>query len=174
MKTTPYLLSSGETEKFLQFIADKYGCYYCWPDKSNNYSGKDLAGATFKDTYDCSGLVTSGLYAATNGRIDRRATWNAHRIMKNCALVTTPEAGDLCFYGPSTGLITHVMVYIGKTQFRPAELSKDVRCYGSSGGNSTTLSPEIANQQNAKVTGYKSTKYRKDFQCYGRLVTNDD
>lgn len=91
----------------------KNGCYYCWPDKSNHYSGKDLKGASYSDVYDCSGLVTAGLYDSTGGRIDRRATWNAHKLMRNCAMVKTPESGDLCFYGPSMGLVTHVMVWIG-------------------------------------------------------------
>lgn len=139
---------------------------YCWPTAENKYSGKDLPSAMFKNVYDCSGLVTSSLYEATGGKIDRRATWNAQKLLMNCGLIEEPRPGDLVFYGPSTGLVTHVMVYMGAK-------AKDL-VLGASGGDSTTTTPEKANAQNAKVKGYKTAKYRRDFLGYGRLVTNDD
>lgn len=164
------LLNKQQKTKFLTEVSNRIGCYYCWPTQSNKYSGKDLKGAQYPRTYDCSGLVTSSLYDATG--IDRRAVWNAQRLMQNCAMVEVPEPGDLCFYGPSKGLVTHVMVYVGRTKLAKFEPGKV--CYGSSGGDSRTTSPQIAQKSDAKVKGYKTVKYRSDFLGYGRLVTKDE
>ncbi len=120
----------------------------------------------YRNVYDCSGLVTSSIYEATGGKIDRRATWNAQKLLNNCAMVEEPRPGDLAFYGPSAGMVTHVMVYMGAK-------GKDV-VLGASGGDSTTTSPEKAVERGAKVKGYKTAKYRRDFLGFGRLVTNDD
>lgn len=160
------LLSEKERLDFLAAVAKRKGCLYCWPTESNRYSGKDLKDATYKSVYDCSGLVTSSLYEATGGKIDRRATWNAQKLLQNCAIVDEPRPGDLAFYGPSSGLITHVMVYMGTK-------GKEV-VMGASGGDSTTTTPEKAAERDAKVKGYRTAKYRGDFICFGRLVTNDD
>lgn len=155
------LLNSEQKTKFIKEATDRLGCYYCWPQESNGYSGKDLDGAKYPKTYDCSGLITSCLYAATG--IDRRAAWNAQRLMQNCSLVTDPRPGDLCFYGPSRSLVTHVMMYAGKGKI-----------LGSSGGDSRTITPQIAQKVGAKVKTYKSHLYRKDFIAFGRLTTKDE
>lgn len=168
-----YLLSGDDVKRFLESCFKRVNCYYTWPDKSNQYSGKDLKGASYSDVYDCSGLVTASLYESSGTAIDHRATWNANRLMKACAEVSDPKPGDLCFYGPSRGVITHVMVYIGMCYPRPDNIPKEWRVFGASGGGRTTLSPEIAKEQDAKVTGYKSHLYRPDFIAFGRLFKDE-
>jgi len=171
------ILSDEENVAFLKEVASRIGSLYIWPSQSNGYSGKDLAGAKFPKTYDCSGLVTASLYAATNGRIDKRSTWNSSALMRNCLAVEKPQAGDLAFYGPSPGMVTHVMVYLGSSR---AKETKAVYGFpeawvvaGSSGGDSSTTDIDAAKKRDAKVTGYKSYKYRKDFIGFGRLVSTD-
>lgn len=115
--------------------------------------------------------MTCSLFDATG--IDRRAVWNAARLMKNCEKVKDPEPGDLCFYGSSWASVTHVMIYIGETKKRPEGVPATARVYGSSGGDRRTLNPEIAAKMNAKVTSYKTHMYRRDFLGFGRLATND-
>ena len=161
------LLSERERLEFLHQAYTRKGCLYCWPNSENNYSGKDLPGATYKNVYDCSGLVTSCLKEATNGRIDRRAQWNAQKLLNNCAMVDKPLPGDLCFYGPSHAMVTHVMIYTG-TKYKEGQV------FGASGGDSTVTSPEKAAAKEASVRFHRTPKYRKDFLGYGRLVTNDD
>ena len=97
------LLSEEQRIRFLDAAFSRFGCYYTWPDESNSYSGKDLPNAKFHQVYDCSGLVTCSLFDSTAGKIDRRATWNAQKLMKNCMLVEEKDLqpGDLCFYGSS-------------------------------------------------------------------------
>lgn len=153
------LLGKDSNNRFLEEVKSRIGCYYCWPEESNNYSGKDLKNAKYPKTYDCSGLVTSSLFSATG--IDFRATHNAQKLMEACGLVEKPVAGDLCFYGPSRTLITHVMVYTG---------DKHQKVVGSSGGDSRTISPEVAEKMDAKVKGYKTHLYRPDFIAFGRLI----
>ena len=157
------LLTEEQRKRFIASVLSKNDCYYVWPDESNNYSGKDLKGAKYPRTYDCSGLVTSSLYDATG--IDKRATWNAQKLMEHCGLVDSPLPGDLCFYGPSRTLITHVMVYIGKSQ----EGFKGKTVIGASGGDSRNLTPG----GDAKVKAYKTHLYRPDFIAFGRLISKD-
>lgn len=168
------LLDENQTIEFINAVGRRYGCLYCWPTEENGYSGKDLPIAKFKSTYDCSGVVTSSLYEITDGALDRRTTWNAHNLMKNCQLVRQGEQkpGDLVFYG-SKSRITHVMTYIGHSKYRHNDCDSDHTVVGASGGDSRTVDPEMAQKMHAKVTSYKSHKYRNDFVSFGRLVTND-
>jgi len=164
------LLSDKERLAFVNSVVKKDGCLYCWPTEENGYSGKGRANSLYRDVYDCSGLVTSSLNEATEGREDHRDTWNAQKLLNNCAVVTDPRPGDLAFYGPSRSLVTHVMVYIG-TNAGPGLRGK--RVFGASGGDSRVVTPEIAKERNAVVRGFKSHLYRHDFLCFGRLVSND-
>lgn len=165
------LLSAKQTKSFIEQVLSRKGCPYCWPTAENSYSGKDLDGAKYQKTYDCSGLVTSSLFSATG--IDRRTTWNAQRLFENCSKVDKPIPGDLVFYGPSRAHITHVMVYMKSTSIQK-DSSKDAGgvVFGSSGGDSRTTTPEIAKQMNANVRGHSSVNYRPDFVAFGRLETN--
>jgi cell wall-associated NlpC family hydrolase len=158
------LLTPDEIKDVITAAYKRKGYYYCWPDESNSYSGKDLPGAKYPDTYDCSGLVTSSVYEGTKHRIDRRSTWNAQRLFHNCSRIEKKDLqpGDLVFYGANRDHVTHVMMWTGS------------EVYGSSGGDHRTLTPEIAHQMNASVKGYSSELYRHDFICFGRLITNED
>lgn len=151
-------LNKAEVGKFLTECKSREGAYYIWPDKSNNYSGKDLPGATYKGMYDCSGLVTSSLYSAFG--IDWRATKNAQALAAECDLVdrSSLTAGDLIFYGAGPQHISHVMVYLGFGYV-----------FGASGGDRRTLTPEDAKKMNAKVVKYSKIDYRPDFVSCGRL-----
>lgn len=160
------LLTKDEVSRFLNAARSRLGCDYVWPNQENNWSGKDLKIAKYQKVYDCSGLVTSSLYEATGGKIDKRASWNAQSLLDNCALVTVPKPGDLCFYGLSPKFITHVGIYMG-------EKNKEGQSLDSCGGTPQCTTPEIAKKTGAKVMFHKSPKYRADFQCFGRLATLD-
>jgi cell wall-associated NlpC family hydrolase len=158
-------LTPEENKAFIDECLKRNGCWYVWPAKSNRYSGKDLDNALFPNTYDCSGLVTSSLFSAI--KLDYRATKNAQMLCNDCDAVNLDDIkpGDLIFYGASPSHVSHVMVYIGVTNtahwYRPI--------YGSSGGDSRTISVEEAKIRNAKVRSYKNINYRLDFVCVGRL-----
>jgi len=117
--------------------------------------------------YDCSGLVTASLFAATG--TDWRATHNAQKLAQNSDFVKPNEmmAGDLVFYGADHNHISHVMVYLGR-KHAIGILATDT-IYGSSGGNPKTVTPEIAMKQDAKVRAYRTINYRPDFVSCGRV-----
>lgn len=151
---------------FLEFVLAKEGLPYCWPTEENNYSGKDLPHAKYKDCYDCSGLVTAGLYAATGGKLDWRSTTNAYRLMKLLPATIEPRPGDLAFYGPGTNMVNHVMIVLG-------EKDRDLQVYGACGGNHYVTSPAIAKAKGARVRARKSHLYRPDFLGFTRLFRED-
>lgn len=159
------LLNEKQNLAFIGSAVKRAGCWYCWPTRENRYSGKDLRDAEFPNTYDCSGLVTASLYESSGTKIDWRATVNAQGLLERCGVVSKPQEGDLCFYGPSRGLVGHVMVWVGD-----AGKKHGGPCFGASGGDSTTLSVRAAQARDAKVRGYKTHLYRNDFLCFGRLV----
>lgn len=155
-------MSPEEVKSFVDECVKRDGCWYVWPHKSNNYSGKDLSIAKYPRTYDCSGLVTSSLYSALG--VDWRQTKNAQKLADECDDVPVGkiEFGDLLFYGADHEHISHVMVYIGARE-------GGFSVFGASGGDSRTLTVEDAEKRDAKVKGYKNINYRPDFVSAGRL-----
>jgi hypothetical protein len=151
---------------FLEFVLSKDGLPYCWPTEENRYSGKDLRHAKYKDCYDCSGLVTAGLYHASGGKLDWRSTTNAYRLMHLLPETHEPRPGDLAFYGPGRNLVNHVMIVLG-------EKDRDLQVYGACGGNSYVTSPDIARAKGARVRTRKSHTYRPDFLGFTRLFKED-
>lgn len=142
------------------------GWDYCWPCEENNYSGKGLQHATFKKCADCSGAVTIALWAATEGRIDLRATHNAQALYTLSQKLSGPEEalpGDLVFYGPGKNAINHVMVCIEPS------LHGDYRVFGACGGDSKTTTPELAKKIGARVRYRNRINYRPDFRAIGRI-----
>lgn len=133
------------------------GTPYCWPDASNGYLGKGLQRPEAPEALDCSGTVTCGLYNATRGRLDWRAMHNAQRLFSDLAPTDKPRPGDLAFYG-RPGRVTHVMTVVG-----------DGRVVGACGGNSHTLSVELARKAGARVKYRASATYRLDFIGYRTL-----
>lgn len=143
-------------QRFLAFVLSKEGRPYCWPHPSNGYSGKDLASAKYRDTYDCSGLVTAGVYHATEGAVDWRAMVGSASLYEALPLLEKPEPLCLAFYGKPG--VSHVMVCM-----------EDGRVYGARGGNHATLTPEIAARQGASVRWAPTAAYRKDLRGFRRL-----
>jgi cell wall-associated NlpC family hydrolase len=144
----------SEIDSFIEFVLSKEGCDYVWPDKTNNYSGKDLTNAQFKNVYDCSGLVTSGLYHATKGRIDWRSTKNAQALFDSCKDLDKPgQTPSLAFYGHGKNMIEHVVIVL-----------KDGSTIGANGGGSWCVTPEKARERAARVRRYPSPEYRKDLK----------
>lgn len=147
----------SERAAFLAWVQARLGTPYCWPHASNGFTGKGLRNPANPDALDCSGTVTCGLYNATSKRIDWRATHNAHRLFTLLEATTDPKPGDLVFYG-RRGYSSHVMVWVG-----------DGRVIGASGGNSDTLTREVAQRQGACVKYRKSVDYRPDRLAYRAL-----
>lgn len=148
----------NELGDFVAWVLSKENMPYCWPTAENGYSGKDLKSAKYKDCYDCSGLITSGLYAATGKRIDWRANTNAQLLLKKSQPLTDKQAkGKAClaFYGPAMNMINHVMLVL-----------PDGRSFGACGGNSAVTSPEIAAKKGARVRYRATHAYRPDFRCF--------
>lgn len=133
------------------------GTPYCWPDDSNGYLGKGLQRPESPEALDCSGTVTCGLFNATKGRLDWRATHNAARLYDSLEPTQTPKPGDLAFYGRGTH-VTHVMTVVG-----------DGRVVGACGGNSHTLSVELARKAGARVKYRVSVAYRPDLVGFRSL-----
>jgi hypothetical protein len=146
-----------QLDDFLTFCLSKENCDYVWPHPSNNYSGKDLKIAKYKNVYDCSGLITSGLYAATGGALDWRSGTNAQALFDKCKRLETRPKGKPClaFYGPGKNAINHVMLVLG-----------DGRAYGACGGGSWCLTPELAKSKGARVRFRTSHLYRSDFRGF--------
>lgn len=151
----------NELGAFVAWVLSKENLPYCWPTEANGYSGKDLKSAKYKDCYDCSGLITSGLYAATQKRLDWRANTNAQLMMKKCQPLSEKDAkGKAClaFYGPAMNMVNHVMLVL-----------PDGRSFGACGGNSAVTSPEIAVKKGARVRYRPTHAYRPDFLCFRAL-----
>lgn len=136
---------------------EREGTPYCWPAPINGYLGKGRENPREPLALDCSGTVTCGLFVATGGRIRWQETHNAARLFADLEPTTSPKPGDLCFYG-RPGKVSHVMVWVG-----------DGRVVGASGGNSDTLSREIAQRQGACVKFKKSHLYRPDWRGFRAL-----
>jgi hypothetical protein len=149
-----------ELDRFVEFILSKENCDYVWPDPSNNYSGKDLKIAKYKNVYDCSGLVTSALYSATGGKLDWRSAKNAQALFDACEPLKSKPKDKPClaFYGPGKNAINHVMVVF-----------PDGRAYGACSGGRWCLTPEIAKAKGARVRFRASHRYRDDFRGFAAI-----
>lgn len=148
----------NELGDFVAWVLSKENCPYCWPTQENGYSGKDLKGAKYQGVYDCSGLISSGLFAATKGRIDWRASTGAQKMCSFLPKLTEAEAkGQPClaFYGPALNAINHVMLVL-----------PDGRAFGACGGNHDCVTPEISTKKGARVRYRASYAYRPDFKCF--------
>lgn len=143
---------------FIDFVLSKEGCPYVWPTKENGYSGKDLKGALYQDVYDCSGLVTSGLYAATKGKLDWRSDHSAQKLFEECPeLEFVGQKPALAFYGPGKNMITHVMLVV-----------PDGRVFGAC-GRSDSISPAIAEKHGYRVRFQDNPNYRSDLRGFRKI-----
>lgn len=133
----------SKRKAFLDWCLKQEGKSYIW-------------GAKGPDTFDCSGLVTAGIYAA--GGPDWRAFWSSAVLYTNLQKVETPEAGDLVFYGNAAGRVSHVMVVWG-----------DGRVFGAAGGGRQTTTPSPG----ARVLFRRGVKYRNGFMGYRKFPLED-
>lgn len=113
-------------------------------------------------TFDCSGLVNYCLLLV--GGPDWRATHNCARFWKDLPATETPKPGDLVLYGRAEHP-THVMIYWG---------GNPARVYGASGGNSDTLTVELAQKRGARVRFKTSVDYRPDRLGFRTLSPLDE
>lgn len=138
--------------RLIEWAQHQAGCLYVWGGKGERWGGHD--GPV---VYDCSGLVTCGLLYL--GLPDWRQTHNAARLYE--ALEPVPALQvmpmDLAFYGQPHH-ISHVMFHWS-----------DGRVYGAAGGNSSTVTPELAMKIGACVRYRDSHMYRPDFRGFRRL-----
>lgn len=151
--------ASPERADFLNRILSHEGKPYIWGYKGLKWQC-DANGEPIG--FDCSGLVTDGLYHATKGRLDWRANYNCNKLWEACKPLEDgdkPDAGDLVLYGHGKNMLTHVMVYMA-----------DGRVYGASGGNSDFTTLERARLSPfARVKFRDSPTYRADFKGFRKL-----
>jgi cell wall-associated NlpC family hydrolase len=147
-------------EAFVEWVLRQEGKPYCWPHEFNGYSGKDLPGCKYPGTFDCSGLMTNGLYHASAGRLDHRAMWNAQKLHDMLKHIERSEAqvGDLVFYGHGSNMISHVMM-----------VAPEGKVFGACGGTHLTINPTIAHTLGARVRFRPSPDYRADLISFGLL-----
>ena len=105
--------------------------------------------------FDCSGLMVYLLQTFAGFPADFDTT--AQGLHKKYAKDKPIEPGDFVFYGRSPSEVTHVMLALN-----------DKWCIGASGGDHTTLTPEIAANQNAMIK-VKPINYRSDFLGVGSV-----
>lgn len=116
--------------------------------------------------FDCSGLVTYGVLKA--GGPDLRDWHNCQRLWENLVPLEQPKPGQvaLVFYGAPTDHgphASHVMVVVG-----------DGSVYGACGGDSSTVTVELARRRKAMVRYRPSATYRPGLLGYRLLEYRDD
>lgn len=156
---------SAPTPELLEFLAFTRAqadarVPYIWASKGLELKKKDL---TVKypvmQASDCSGLVTCGIWYATQGAVDLRADHNCNGLWKAYDEVKAPLPGDLAFYGFGKNMLSHVMIVNG-----------DGRVFGASGGGHLCTTPEKAHSLDARVKFKNSADYRPDFRGYKRIT----
>lgn len=144
-----------EKNRFMEWILARRDTPYLWGGKGLKYQ---LDANGLPTGLDCSGLVTAGLFYATNGRLDWRADHNCTKLATKCAKTNRPREGTLVFYGYGSNMLTHVMVYM-----------TDGRVYGATGGNSDNTNIEYSIKKGHKVTYRSGPMYRPGFKFYADL-----
>lgn len=113
---------------------------------------------------DCSGLVTFLLWKLCNK--DWRATHNTDALWTQLPEAINPRAGDLVLYGGKGPLdVEHVMVLVLQ---RP---DSNWICVGACGGDDTVLTPERAQEKNARVKVRRAHTYRSDVRGFRSLTS---
>lgn len=140
---------SDDTRGLPAWLAESIGEPYSWGGGSPASPWPDNAGKG----WDCSGYVQAALVQL--GLMDEdESDRTAQGLYDITADISSPELGDLAFYGTRPDNITHVMLCVG-----------DGRVIGASGGTSSTHGDD----PNARVKVFSSHLYRSDFIGYGRL-----
>lgn len=147
---------------YLEALLSLDGIPYVWGGKD---PGKDGG-------LDCSGAVCYALLLA--GGPDLRQTHNAARLYCETLHADGPQVvqGCLSFYGPPTGHATHVMTVTAPLPAKAGIIVPEptLSVYGATGGNSSTLTPELAKKIGAKVQHRPSLRYRPDLLKVGTWI----
>ncbi len=106
--------------------------------------------------FDCSGFV---IWVLQVFELLPSGDWTAEGLRQKFPAISTPNIGDLVFYG-KPDRATHVMMCIA-----------DGIVIGASGGNSECTTPEIAKKKNAMVK-IKRINYRDDIIGYASVGIN--
>jgi cell wall-associated NlpC family hydrolase len=125
-------------QDFVALCKSKLGAPYIW-------------GSNGPDSFDCSGLVVFALRKLQ--LIPQASDYSAKMLcMASPARTKDVKPGDLAFYGPDIGRISHVSIALDGTHFLSA-----------SGGDSTTTTAEAAKKAHACVKLHSRAAYRPDF-----------
>ena len=109
--------------------------------------------------FDCSGLVTWALYAATGK--DLRGTHNSQRLHDESPALDAPpgfvaQPGDLCFYGADAAGVSHVAVWLS-----------DSECISADGATPKILNPkDVEAHRDYRVRIHKSPRFRGDLPYF--------
>lgn len=109
-------------------------------------------GGCTPDGFDCSGFV---IWILQVFNILPAGDWTASGLARRFTITTSPQIGDLVFYGKASDVITHVMFFAGVNDVTGAMV------VGASGGDHTTTTIEQARLKGAMVK-YKPIGYRRD------------
>ena len=161
--------SPGYRDAVLAHAQSQLGCPYIWPDQANRWAlGKGQKLPDGRRTFDCSGLVSVCLTEvlpgfSVKGQRVVPAYWNAHRYYSNTELAAGPDEGPdvlvLAFWGSPERCIHVELVF------------PDGRSIGAVGGNSRTVSVDIAEARGARVRTrpHYTAGRTKDFLALHRL-----
>lgn len=132
--------------KFISYLASKLQRPVLWGSKG--YAKVD--NVVVSDVFDCSGLVTCAIRAATG--VDLTIDHNAQKLSDETPYTNTPQAGDLCFYGKDWGHVIHVAVYM-----------EGGKCLTASGATSSITNLIDALKARHHISLEPVVRYRTDF-----------
>lgn len=151
-------------EAYLKALVELVGTPYLWDGKLKP-NRTDWNGTKGPEPYrglDCSGTQTNALYTASGGKVDHRLDWNTAKLWADPSMLVVPDGselpGDLALYLRPDGSPHHVMakLYGGLV-------------IGAAGGNQTTLTLAVAQQQGARVMVWSHRDFMVGFGGWRRF-----
>lgn len=127
-----------------------------------------LWGSKGPDLFDCSGLVTRGLYEMTDGAVDWRATHNTDKLWQELDPAHgEPLPGDFVFYHPALPLFDGDMEHVAVVLEGGLVLTAD-------GASSRIHTLEAAKEAHAIVRVRGDVNYRKGLAGFRRFPLVED